>query len=161
MMNANQDFRLSSNAVHLCIDMQRLFGPNGIWPTPWMETVLPRAAAIVKRFPERTIFTRFTRRSGRRICLECGAATTRNGGRRRENISTPDCWSSCRLFQIWHDRMGELEKATDLPARVKAEIEQFFLSATLFTDKQAKITGWSGPNAAHKLINASLTSRNT
>ena len=53
--------------------------------------------------------------------------------------------------------MGELEKATDLPARVKAEIEQFFLSATLFTDKQAKVTGWRGPNAAHKLINASLT----
>jgi hypothetical protein len=45
---------------------------------------------------------------------------------------------------IGHDRMGELEKAADLPARVKAEIEieQFFLSATLFTDKQAKITGW-------------------
>ena len=61
------------------------------------------------------------------------------------------------LMPIWHDRMGELEKATDLPARVKAEIEQFFLSATLFTDKQAKVTGWRGPNAAHKLINASLT----
>jgi len=65
------------------------------------------------------------------------------------------------LMPIWHDRMGELEKATDLPARVKAEIEQFFLSATLFTDKQAKVTGWRGPNAAHKLINASLTGGNT
>jgi hypothetical protein len=31
---------------------------------------------------------------------------------------------------IWHDRMGELEKAADLPAPVKAEIEQFFLSVT-------------------------------
>src|ERR1700682_4959994 len=59
MMNPNQEFRLSRNAMHLCIDMQRLFGPNGIWPTPWMETVLPRVAAITKRFPERTIFTRF------------------------------------------------------------------------------------------------------
>jgi nicotinamidase-related amidase len=47
----HQEFRLSRNAVHLCIDMQRLFGPNGIWPTPWMETVLPRVAAITKRFP--------------------------------------------------------------------------------------------------------------
>ena len=27
---------------------------------------------------------------------------------------------------------------------MKAEIEQFFLSATLFTDKQAKVTGWLG-----------------
>jgi nicotinamidase-related amidase len=58
-MNTSQEFRLSSNAVHLCVDMQGLFGPNGIWPTPWMETVLPRVAAITKRFPERTIFTRF------------------------------------------------------------------------------------------------------
>jgi hypothetical protein len=39
------------------------------------------------------------------------------------------------LLPIWHDRMGELETATDLPARLKAEIEQFFLSATFFTEK--------------------------
>ena len=47
------------------------------------------------------------------------------------------------LMPIWHDCMGELGKATDLPARVKAEIEQFFLNTTLFTDKQAKVTGWA------------------
>jgi hypothetical protein len=58
-MNTSQEFRLSPNAMHPCIDMQRMFGPNGIWPTPWMETVLSRVAAITKRFPERTIFTRF------------------------------------------------------------------------------------------------------
>src|ERR1700730_1402807 len=49
-MSTNQEFRLSPNAVHLCIDMQRLFGPNGIWPTPGLETVLPRVAATTKRF---------------------------------------------------------------------------------------------------------------
>ena len=65
------------------------------------------------------------------------------------------------LMPIGHDRMGELEKANDLPARLKAEIEQFFLSATLFTDKQAKVTGWRGPNAAHKLVSASLTGGKT
>ena len=32
------------------------------------------------------------------------------------------------LMPIWHDRMGELEKPADLPTRVKAEIEQFFLT---------------------------------
>ena len=62
---------------------------------------------------------------------------------------------------IWHDRLGELEKATDLPERVKAEIEQFFLSATFFTDKQAKVTGWRGPKAAQKFVNASLAGGNT
>jgi len=65
------------------------------------------------------------------------------------------------LMPVWHDRMGELENAADLPARLKAEIEQFFLSATLFTEKQAKVTGLRGPNAAHKLINASLTRGNS
>lgn len=28
--------------VHLCLDMQRLFGRDGPWPTPWMERVLPK-----------------------------------------------------------------------------------------------------------------------
>jgi len=52
---------------------------------------------------------------------------------------------------------SKLEKTADLPARLKGEIEQFFLSATFFTDKRAKVTGWRGPKAAHKLVNASLT----
>src|SRR5438105_2317364 len=36
------------------------------------------------------------------------------------------------LMPIWHDRMGELERAADLPSRIKEEIEQFFTSATFF-----------------------------
>jgi inorganic pyrophosphatase len=35
------------------------------------------------------------------------------------------------LMPVWHDRMGELERAADLPSRIKEEIEQFFTSATL------------------------------
>lgn len=46
-------------AVHLCIDMQRLFSDDGPWPTPWMKRVLPNCAALVALAPERTIFTRF------------------------------------------------------------------------------------------------------
>jgi nicotinamidase-related amidase len=47
------------SAVHLCLDMQRLFGPDGPWRTPWMERVLPIVISIVERVPARTIFTRF------------------------------------------------------------------------------------------------------
>jgi nicotinamidase-related amidase len=47
------------HAVHLCLDMQRLFGPEGPWRTPWMERVLPTIVKIVERAPARTIFTRF------------------------------------------------------------------------------------------------------
>jgi nicotinamidase-related amidase len=47
------------DAVHLCIDMQRIFRKGGIWETPWMERVLPVVAEIAARYQGRTIFTRF------------------------------------------------------------------------------------------------------
>jgi nicotinamidase-related amidase len=47
------------DAVHLCIDMQRIFRKGGIWETPWMERVLPVVAEIAGRYRERTIFSRF------------------------------------------------------------------------------------------------------
>ena len=51
------------NAVHLCIDMQRIFAKGGIWETPWMERVLPTIAEISARYAERTIFYRFNKHS--------------------------------------------------------------------------------------------------
>ncbi|QOG20612.1 MULTISPECIES: cysteine hydrolase family protein [Bradyrhizobium] len=48
-----------TNAVHLCIDMQNIFAPGGLWATPWMERVLPTIAVIASRYQARTIFTRF------------------------------------------------------------------------------------------------------
>ncbi|MET4519935.1 cysteine hydrolase [Bradyrhizobium sp. I1.7.5] len=48
-----------NEAVHLCIDMQNIFAPGGLWATPWMERVLPTIASIVSRRQARTIFTRF------------------------------------------------------------------------------------------------------
>ncbi|MGY4623934.1 cysteine hydrolase family protein [Bradyrhizobium sp. USDA 4486] len=48
-----------TSAAHLCIDMQNIFAPGGLWATPWMERVLPTIAAIASRYRERTIFTRF------------------------------------------------------------------------------------------------------
>lgn len=50
---------LTARTLHLCVDMQRLFAAEGVWPTPWMERVLPRVVALAERFPERTLFTRF------------------------------------------------------------------------------------------------------
>ncbi|MEP9378265.1 cysteine hydrolase [Aquabacter sp. CN5-332] len=47
------------HAVHLCVDMQRLFSPEGPWPTPWMPRVLPVVRRIAERHAARTIFTRF------------------------------------------------------------------------------------------------------
>jgi nicotinamidase-related amidase len=50
---------LPLRTVHLCIDMQRLFGPGGPWATPWMPRVLPIVTEIAARKPEQTVFTRF------------------------------------------------------------------------------------------------------
>ena len=50
---------LGTTAVHLSVDMQRLFSRDGPWPTPWMERVLPVVATLAEHAPERTIFTRF------------------------------------------------------------------------------------------------------
>jgi nicotinamidase-related amidase len=47
------------DAVHLCVDMQRLFARGGIWQTPWMERVLPTIAAVTSLCPARTVFSRF------------------------------------------------------------------------------------------------------
>jgi nicotinamidase-related amidase len=50
---------LTERSVHLCVDMQRLFAPDGPWPTPWMERVLPAITAIAERHASQTIFSRF------------------------------------------------------------------------------------------------------
>jgi nicotinamidase-related amidase len=77
MMNTNQEFRLSRNAVHLCIDMQRLFGSNGIWPTPWMETAPPALVIdkpVYSAFAGRHLHHELTRRHSDTLILT-GAET--------------------------------------------------------------------------------------
>ncbi len=46
-------------AVHLCVDMQRLFGPGSSWAVPWMEKILPAVTELTAAHAARTIFTRF------------------------------------------------------------------------------------------------------
>jgi len=50
---------IGDTAVHICVDMQKLFAEPTDWQTPWMDRVLPRVVALVELRPERTIFTRF------------------------------------------------------------------------------------------------------
>jgi nicotinamidase-related amidase len=52
-------FPLTERSVHLCVDVQRTFSVDGLWPTPWMERVLPVITALASHRPERSIFTRF------------------------------------------------------------------------------------------------------
>ena len=59
MEHGLQHGALDPEALHLCIDMQDLFGPASPWAVPWMENVLPTVADLAAAHPERTVFTRF------------------------------------------------------------------------------------------------------
>jgi nicotinamidase-related amidase len=50
---------LGESAVHLCVDMQRLFAEDTPWKTPWMPRVLPAVARLAAAQPGRICFTRF------------------------------------------------------------------------------------------------------
>lgn len=50
---------LGPGCLHLCVDMQRLFGPGYPWAMAWFDQIMPRVAALVARNAGRTIFTRF------------------------------------------------------------------------------------------------------
>jgi len=50
---------LGETAIHLCVDMQRMFAEATEWRMPWLERVLPNILSIASAHPEKTIFTRF------------------------------------------------------------------------------------------------------
>lgn len=50
---------LGDSCLHLCVDMQRLFGPGYPWAVPWLERVVPAIDALCVHRPARTVFTRF------------------------------------------------------------------------------------------------------
>ncbi|HVL22201.1 MAG TPA: isochorismatase family protein, partial [Amaricoccus sp.] len=54
-----RDEPLGQGAIHLCVDMQRLFLPGTPWGLDWMPRVLPRIVSLCEPAPEATVFTRF------------------------------------------------------------------------------------------------------
>lgn len=50
---------IGARAVHLCVDMQRLFADDTPWRTPWMPRVLPRVEQLCAHRPSCNRFTRF------------------------------------------------------------------------------------------------------
>lgn len=50
---------LGAGALHVCVDMQRIFGPGYPWAMPWMERVTPAIEQLCEQHAERTLFTRF------------------------------------------------------------------------------------------------------
>jgi inorganic pyrophosphatase len=65
-----------------------------------------------------------------------------------------------RVFAVPIDapRQSSLKTVGALPARVKRELEAFFVASTAFENKRLEFLGWSGPAAAERLVRASLAS---
>jgi inorganic pyrophosphatase len=53
-------------------------------------------------------------------------------------------------------RREHVHSVEQLSVRVREELERFFLDATFFEDKDAKVLGWAGPAEAWELINHNL-----
>lgn len=50
---------LGQAAVHICVDMQRMFEEETEWHLPWMMRVMPAIVRLTAPHAERTVFTRF------------------------------------------------------------------------------------------------------
>ena len=52
----------------------------------------------------------------------------------------------------WNDRLGDLERARDLPKRIKEELEEFFVNTTFFSGKNIEIRGWESKGKTQAFI---------
>ena len=80
-------------------------------------------------------------------CFRCVGAVQidqkgSNGRVQNPRVIVAPAWSGAQGF----------EDEPDLTDRMRQEIEQFFLNATLFTDKDARISGWLDATAAEGLV---------
>jgi nicotinamidase-related amidase len=50
---------IGPSAVHLCVDMQRIFSGDSPWAMVWFQRVLPNIELITAQHPSESIFTRF------------------------------------------------------------------------------------------------------
>lgn len=50
---------LGAEALHLCVDMQRVFAEDTPWHMPWMARVLPQVLRLAAAHAARNVFTRF------------------------------------------------------------------------------------------------------
>ena len=56
----SQEIRpIGPDAVHVCIDMQRIFVERTAWYTPSIPTILPAIIRLAGHCPRRSLFTRF------------------------------------------------------------------------------------------------------
>jgi inorganic pyrophosphatase len=60
------------------------------------------------------------------------------------------------VLPVTAPRLDSIATVFDLPERVRAELEQFFLAATFFEKKDVRLLGWDGPEPARAFVRASV-----
>ncbi len=53
-------------------------------------------------------------------------------------------------------RFEELQSPEDMSARLREELERFFLNTTFFSSKDPRVLGWRGPTYAAKKIRQAM-----
>jgi inorganic pyrophosphatase len=76
--------------------------------------------------------------------LKVEQASARPGGRERND--------RLAVLPLKAERLEHVRSVFDLADRVRAEMEQFFLHAVAFEDKELRLLGWEGPAEAEALV---------
>ena len=121
---------IPANAVHLCVDMQRMFAEDTAWRTPWMPRVLPVVVRLCERKADRTCFTRF---------VPARSVSEGRGAWRRYW----ECWPSMTL-----ERLGE--ERVELVPELRA-----FVPPGRILDKTV-YSPWAGTGLADSLVRAEI-----
>lgn len=121
-----RDEAFGPNCIHLCVDMQRLFGEGTEWALPWMPRVVPNIVRICEHQPAETFFTRFipARRPGE------GQGTWRRYYRR---------WASMTIEQVGPEKV-----------ELVPELKRFVPPAQ--TVDKPVYSPWLGSNLRTKLV---------
>jgi inorganic pyrophosphatase len=88
-------------------------------------------------------------------CTVLGMVETREDAKRGERRSN----NRVIAIPTWNDRLGDLERATDLPKRIRQELEEFFVDTTFFTGKNIEIRGWEGKSKTEAFIRGQTKKR--
>jgi inorganic pyrophosphatase len=74
----------------------------------------------------------------------------------KKNGGSPKRVRNDRIIAVplQHDRGSAVRGPGDLPARVREEIQQFFLSVIFFEPKHPRLLGWGGAEEAEAMVDA-------
>jgi len=81
-------------------------------------------------------------------CMVLGMVKVREDAKRGQRRSN----NRVIAIPTWNDRLGDLEKARDLPKRIKEELEDFFGDTTFFSGKKIEIRGWESKRKTQAFI---------